>query len=104
MNSLGIKKVAAIVRNDDYGKGLLEAFRSVFTQQYGGTLREILYTVGQADYASEVNRLSSYVRELGADSSTAVLIIAYEDDGLNIMGHARLDPVLSSVRCLGARL
>ncbi|MEM4971243.1 MAG: ABC transporter substrate-binding protein [Sulfolobales archaeon] len=102
MNSLGIKKVAAIVRNDDYGRGLFEAFKAVFTQQYGGVVREILYTVGQADYASEVSRLSSYVRELGADSSTAVFIIAYEDDGLNIMGHARLDPILSSVRWFGA--
>ena len=101
MNSMGIKKVAAIVRGDDYGRGLLEAFRNVFTTQYGGTLREIVYTVGQPDYASEVARLSSYVKELGADASTAVLIIAFEDDGLNIIGHARLDPVLSSVRWFG---
>ncbi|MEM2204309.1 MAG: ABC transporter substrate-binding protein [Sulfolobales archaeon] len=102
MNSMGIKKVAAIVRGDDYGKGLLEAFRKEFTTQYGGTLREIVYTVGQPDYASEVARLSSYVKELGADASTAVLIIAFEDDGLNIIGHARLDPVLSSVRWFGS--
>jgi len=102
MNSMGIKKVAAIVRGDDYGKGLLEAFRKEFTTQYGGILREIVYTVGQPDYASEVARLSSYVKELGADASTAVLIIAFEDDGLNIIGHARLDPVLSSVRWFGS--
>jgi branched-chain amino acid transport system substrate-binding protein len=81
MNSMGIKKVAAIVRGDDYGRGLLEAFRKEFTTQYGGILREIVYTVGQPDYASEVARLSSYVKELGADASTAVLIIAFEDDG-----------------------
>ncbi|GAY26025.1 hypothetical protein ATG_12280 [Desulfurococcaceae archaeon AG1] len=102
MNSMGIKKVAAIVRGDDYGRGLLEAFRKEFTTQYGGILREIVYTVGQPDYASEVARLSSYVKELGADASTAVLIIAFEDDGLNIIGHARLDPVLSSVRWFGS--
>jgi len=101
MNSLGIKKVAAIVRNDDYGRGLLGAFKDAFTSIYGGVVREILYQVGQPDYASEVSQLSRYVRELGADSSTAVLIIAFEDDGLNIMGHARLDPVLSSVRWFG---
>ena len=102
INSMGVKKVAAIVRGDDYGRGLLEAFRAVFTTQYGGVLREIVYTVGQPDYASEVSRLSSYVKDLGVDSSTAVLIIAFEDDGLNIIGHARLDPVLSSVRWFGS--
>lgn len=101
MSSMGIKKVAAIVRNDDYGRGLLGAFKEAFTTKYGGDVKEILYQVGQADYASEVSQLSSYVSSLGADSSTAVLIIAYEDDGLNIFGHARLDPVLSRVRWFG---
>jgi branched-chain amino acid transport system substrate-binding protein len=102
MNYLGIKKVAVIARGDDYGKGLTEAFKKVFTSKYGGVVREIIYTVGLPDYASEVARLSSIVRELGADSSTAVLIIAFEDDGLNILGHARLDPVLSSVKWFGS--
>jgi len=59
MNTLGIKKVAAIVRNDNYGRGLFEPFKAAFTQQYGSVVREILYTAGQTDYASEVNRLSS---------------------------------------------
>lgn len=98
----GIKKIAVIARNDDYGKGLTDAFEKVFTEKYGGTVKKLLYTVGQPDYAAEVSQLSAMVSELGADETTAVLIIAFEDDGLNIFGHARLDPVLTKVRWFGA--
>jgi len=102
MHDGGIKKVAVIARNDDYGKGLSDAFERAFTQKFGGSVRKLLYTVGQPDYASEVSSLSSIVSELGVSVETAVLIIAFEDDGLNIIGHARLDPVLSRVRWFGS--
>ncbi|MCS6788178.1 MAG: ABC transporter substrate-binding protein, partial [Aigarchaeota archaeon] len=102
MNRDGIKRVAVIARNDDYGRGLTEAFERVFTTQYGGTVRKLLYTVGQPDYASEVSSLSSIVAELGVGPETAVLIIAFEDDGLNILGHARLDARLPRVRWYGS--
>mgnify|MGYP000212136268 CR=1 FL=1 len=98
----GISKVAIIARNDDYGKGLAEAFEQEFVERYGGIVKKLLYTVGLPDYAAEVSRLSSMVTELGADESTAVLIIAFEDDGLNILGHARIDPILSKVRWFGS--
>jgi branched-chain amino acid transport system substrate-binding protein len=102
MSDQGIKKVAVMARGDDYGKGLTDAFERVFTQKYNGRVLKLIYTVPQPDYASEVARLSSMVAELGADASTAVFIIAFEDDGLNIIGHARLDPVLSRVRWFGS--
>lgn len=102
MSDHGIKKVVIMARGDDYGKGLADAFERVFTQKYGGRVSKLIYTVPQPDYASEVARVSSMVAELGADTSTAVFIIAFEDDGLNIIGHARLDPVLSKVRWFGS--
>jgi branched-chain amino acid transport system substrate-binding protein len=102
MNILGIKKVAIIARGDDYGKGLASAFENIFTTNYGGIVKKIIYTYPQPDYAAEVSRLSSAVSELGADQSTAVFIIAFEDDGLNIIDHARLDPVLTKVRWFGS--
>jgi branched-chain amino acid transport system substrate-binding protein len=98
----GVKKVAIIARNDDYGKGLSDAFEKAFVGKYGGTVRKLLYTVGQPDYASEVSQLSSIVSQLGAGADTAVLIIAFEDDGLNILGHARLDKTLANVRWFGS--
>ncbi|MEM0374737.1 MAG: ABC transporter substrate-binding protein [Nitrososphaerota archaeon] len=98
----GIKKVAVIARNDDYGKGLADAFEKAFVNRFGGTVRKLLYTVGQPDYASEVSQLSSIVSELGGGADTAVLIIAFEDDGLNILGHARLDRTLAGVRWFGS--
>ncbi|MEM4288584.1 MAG: ABC transporter substrate-binding protein [Candidatus Caldarchaeum sp.] len=102
MNKEGAMKVAIIARNDDYGKGLADAFEKVFVEKYGGRVVKLLYTVGQPDYAAEVSRLSSMVSELGADQQTAVFIIAFEDDGLNILGHARLDATLSKVRWYGS--
>ncbi|MCS7117569.1 MAG: ABC transporter substrate-binding protein [Thaumarchaeota archaeon] len=102
MNRDGIRKVGIIARNDDYGRGLSDAFERIFTTQYRGTVRKLLYTVGQPDYASEVSSLSSIVAELGIGPETAVLIIAFEDDGLNILGHARLDARLPRVRWYGS--
>jgi branched-chain amino acid transport system substrate-binding protein len=43
----GIKKVAIIARNDDYGKGLSDAFEKAFVGKYGGTVRKLLYQAGQ---------------------------------------------------------
>lgn len=102
MDREGIKKVAVIARNDDYGKGLTDAFEKSFTERFRGRVVKLLYTVGQPDYAAEVTRLSSLVSELGVGPDTAVLIIAFEDDGLNILGHARLDATLSRVKWYGS--
>jgi branched-chain amino acid transport system substrate-binding protein len=102
MSKVGVKKVAVIARNDDYGRGLTDAFEKVFASKFGGSVKKILYTVGQPDYAAEVAQLSSIVREFGAGSDTAVLIIAFEDDGLNILGHSRLDPTLPNIRWFGS--
>lgn len=102
LNKDGIRKVAIIARNDDYGKGLTDSFEKIFVENYRGRVVKLLYTVGQPDYAAEVTRLSSLVAELGVGPDTAVLIIAFEDDGLNILGHARLDARLSGVRWYGS--
>ncbi len=102
MNELGYTKVAIIARNDDYGKGISDLFGELFTTQYAGTVEKLLYTTGLADYGTEVDLLSSKVAAFGTGTDRAVLIVAFDTDGLNIFGHARIDPVLSGVRWFGS--
>jgi len=102
VSQMGYTKVAIIGRADDYGKGIADLFEKTFMEKYKGQVKKLLYTPGQPDYAAEVGRVSASVRDLGADSSTAVLIIAFDDDGLNIINNARLDPTLSKVQWFGS--
>lgn len=97
---LGYEKVAVIARDDDYGRGLANLFEQKFTE-LGGQVQKILYQPNQPDYSNEVNQLSTAVSQFGADEKTAVLIIAFDTDGTNILEHASRDPVLSSVRWFG---
>ncbi len=99
---LGYTKVAIIGRDDDYGRGIADLFEKLFKERYGGTVKKLMYTPDLPDYSTEVQRLAEMVSELGADEKTAVLIIAFDADGLNILGHARLNPVLSKVRWFGS--
>lgn len=98
----GITKIVIIHRNDAYGAGLATTLRDNFLKNCGKSVEVISYTPDQPDYASEVRTLSEKVRSLGADRSTAVVFIAFETDGANILGHASKDPVLSSVRWFGS--
>lgn len=93
----GFRKIAVINRNDPYGQGIGNVFKKEF-EALGGTVRILSYTPDQADYASEVAALASTIRELGADSTTAVLIVGFEAEALNIFGHARLDATLPKVK------
>lgn len=102
VSETGYSKVAVIGRADDYGKGIADLFEKTFTEKYKGQVKKLLYTPGQPDYGAEVGRISSFVRDLGAGSKTAVVIIAFDDDGLNIINNARLDPTLSQVQWFGS--
>ena len=98
LGELGYTDVAIIGRNDDYGVGIADLFEDLFT----GNVEKLMYTVDLPDYATEVGILSATVDDLGVAATTAVLIIAFDDDGLNILGHARLDPVLPNVKWFGS--
>ncbi|MEZ0290312.1 MAG: ABC transporter substrate-binding protein [Sulfolobales archaeon] len=98
----GINKIVVIYRNDAYGAGLASTLRDNFMKQCGKAVEMIPYTPDLPDYASEVRTLSDKVASLGADSSTGVVLIAFESDGANILGHASKDPILSRVRWFGS--
>jgi branched-chain amino acid transport system substrate-binding protein len=98
----GITKIAIIHRNDAYGSGLASTLRDNFLKLCGRSAEVISYNPDQPDYASEVKTLSDKISALGADQNTAVVLIAFETDGANILGHASKDPVLSRVRWFGS--
>jgi branched-chain amino acid transport system substrate-binding protein len=99
----GCMKSAVIYRGDVYGDALFGLFKDRMTAK-GGSVEGVRYTPDLPDYASEVGVLSQKVSAFGVGPATCVTIIAFETDGLNILGHARLDNTLSSVNWFGAEI
>lgn len=70
----GIQEVAVTHTNNDYGKGLSDAFSSAF-EALGGTVSVIAaHEDGKADYTSEVATLAS-------SGTSDLLVIGYVDQG-----------------------
>jgi branched-chain amino acid transport system substrate-binding protein len=90
----GAKKVVVFHRNDEYGVAFADFFERYF-KEMGGAAIKLPYQTGLSDYASEVAALASRVQSEGAD---AVVLIAFDTDGANILSHAAESAVLSSVR------
>lgn len=90
----GVKKVVVFHRDDEYGMAFADFFKNYF-EKMGGTAVDMKYAVNLPDYASEVAQLSSKVKEIGAEG---VVTITFDTDGANIIGHAKDDPILCSVR------
>ncbi|HBD23187.1 MAG TPA: branched-chain amino acid ABC transporter substrate-binding protein, partial [Oceanospirillaceae bacterium] len=70
----GIDTVAVTYTNNDYGKGLADAFSSAFRGMGGSITIEAAHEDGKADYSAEVATLAS----AGGD---AVAVIGYIDQG-----------------------
>lgn len=99
---LGYDKVAIIARNDDYGKGFADLFESQMETVYDGTVLRIMYDTALADLATEVSQLNANINALGPGPNTAVLMVAFEGDGLEILDEARLQANLRGVRWFGS--
>jgi branched-chain amino acid transport system substrate-binding protein len=103
LDDQGITKLGVIARDDDYGRGLANLLESTFeATPFNGQVTLVMYDPAAASFTTEVGLLSSAVNGFGADAQTAVLIIAFEPDGVNIFGLARQDATLSSVRWFGS--
>ncbi len=98
--SLGYRKLVIISRNDDYGKGLTDLVSETF-KKLGGQVEAILYDPAKPDLTAEVNQLAVKVQDFGADETTAVLIIAFDTDGLQILEKASKIEVLGKIRWFG---
>ncbi len=93
----GYRKVAVIFRDEAYGRGIAETFKKYFEEK-GGKVEMVPYSPEQIPGPEVVNTLAQKVQALGADKQTAVLIIAFEDDGKAIFKYASQNDILSSVR------
>ena len=102
VSELGYTKVAIIYRLDDYGRGFEQLFEQRFETVYGGQTLNVSYDPSATDLATEVGQLSGDVQALGVGPNTAVLVVAFEVDGIEIFNEARLDTSLSSVRWFGS--
>lgn len=94
----GYRKAAVIYRGDDWGVGLFEAFKKRF-EELGGQVEGVFYDPNAKDLSGEVRKLSEIASKFG--DKTAVLMIAFEDDGIQIIKLAAQDPVLSNLEWFG---
>lgn len=103
LQNQGITKVGVIARDDDYGRGLANLLESTFeATPYSGQVTLVMYDPAATTHSTEVGLLSTAINGFGADAQTAVLIIAFEPDGVDIFNLARQDATLSSVRWFGS--
>lgn len=98
----GYDQVVVFHRGDSYGAGMANAFKPVFESEYGGTVHLVPYDPDLGDFAAEVQNLAATVRRLGVNR-TAVLLVGFQPDGLNVLGHARLNPTLRNVKWYGSK-
>lgn len=94
----GYTKAAVIYRGDDWGVGLFEAFKERF-EELGGQVEGVFYDPNAKDLSGEIRKLSDIASKFG--DNTAVLMIAFEDDGMQIIKLAAQDPVLSNLEWFG---
>jgi len=70
----GIKDVAVTYTNNDYGKGLAEAFSASYKSKGGKVMITAAHEDGKADYSAEVAALS-------AGGSDTLVVLGYVDQG-----------------------
>jgi branched-chain amino acid transport system substrate-binding protein len=89
----GYRNVAVIYRNDAWGQGLYESLKTSF-EALGGRVDGVAYDPRAQDLSGEVGRLADIVSRFG--DNTAVVMMSFEDDGINIIRLSARNPVLSS--------
>ncbi len=80
----GVKKVALTFTNNDYGKGLAEAFKASFEKAGGAVTLSAAHEDGKADYSAEVGALAAAGGDL-------LVVAGYVDQGGKGMIQAALD-------------
>jgi len=101
--SQGISKIGVIARDDDYGRGIANLTKSIVeAAPYNGQVTKVMYDPLSTNHATEVGLLSGAIAGYGAGADTAVLIVAFETDGTDILDRGRQDATLSSVRWFGS--
>jgi len=81
---LGIDEVAVTYTNNDYGKGLADAFQSAFEEAGGTVTISAAHEDGKADYSAEVGALA-------AAGGQRLVVAGYVDQGGSGIVQAALD-------------
>lgn len=97
----GFEQVLIFHRGDSYGAGMANALKEAF-EKAGHRAELLAYDPDLGDYAAEVNELARVLRQMGVEK-TAVMLVGFQPDGLNILGHARLNPTLRQARWYGSK-
>ncbi len=84
VKSRGIDTVAVTYTNNDYGKGLADAFSAAFSAIGGSITIEAAHEDGKADYSAEVGALS-------ASGASELVVLGYVDQGGRGIIQASLD-------------
>lgn len=77
----GHKSVGILYVNNDYGKGLADAFVDAFTKAGGAVSGSVAYEKGQASYRGELQRAVG-------DGADALVLIGYPENGITILRQA----------------
>ncbi len=80
----GVKEVAVTYTNNDYGKGLADAFQAAYEERGGTVTINAAHEDGKADYSAEVGALAS----AGGDR---LVVAGYVDQGGSGIVRAALD-------------
>lgn len=80
----GVKSVAVTYTNNDYGKGLADAFEAAYTERGGTVTINASHEDGKADYSAEVGALAA----AGGDR---LVVAGYVDQGGSGIVRAALD-------------
>lgn len=81
---MGIKEVAVTYTNNDYGKGLADAFQAAFEEAGGSITINAAHEDGKADYAAEIGALASAGGE-------RLVVAGYVDQGGSGIVRSALD-------------
>lgn len=74
----GYETVGVVYINNDYGKGLADAFAESFKASGGKITEMVAYEKGQASYRGELQRAAG-------DGADALLVIGYPENGITIL-------------------
>ena len=96
----GIRRVAVIYTQDPWGEGLYNAFKKYF-EGLGGTVVGIGYAPEAKEHSAEVRKLADTIKGFGTGSDVGVLMISFEDDGIDILKLASENPTLMRVMWFG---
>ena len=77
----GYENVSIIYINNDYGKGLAEAFTQAFEKAGGTVSATVAYEQGQAAYRGELQQAAS-------DDAEALVLVGYPENGQTILRQA----------------